>query len=209
MMSKKIGAIFLIVMSSSLLSVSHILLINRIQKLSKEISDLDKAVKAVELKTDCFEKNLAVSIENSGVQFQKVNESVQALNQKSDAQYSKTVGMSKTYDAILEEQKKKTLDTSEKDKSNIEAKKNAVALYKKGIFSASYDEFNRLTKNLTDDMECRLYKAKSLYYKNRADSSSYAEILADIRMLKQNGVSDAELLEIEKSILAEKGGFDE
>ena len=209
MMSKKIGAIFLIVMSSSLLSVSHILLINRIQKLSKEISDLDKAVKAVELKTDCFEKNLAVSIENSGVQFQKVNESVQALNQKSDAQYSKTVGMSKTYDAILEEQKKKTLDTSEKDKSNIEAKKNAVALYKKGIFSASYDEFNRLTKNLTDDMECRLYKAKSLYYKNRADSSSYAEILADIRTLKQNGVSDAELLEIEKSILAEKEGFDE
>lgn len=208
-MSKKIGAIFLIVMSSSLLSVSHILLINRIQKLSKEISDLDKAVKAVELKTDCFEKNLAVSIENSGVQFQKVNESVQALNQKSDAQFSKTVGMSKTYDAILEEQKKKTLDTSEKDKSNIEAKKNAVALYKKGIFSASYDEFNRLTKNLTDDMECRLYKAKSLYYKNRADSSSYAEILADIRMLKQNGVSDAELLEIEKSIHAEKGGFDE
>lgn len=209
MMSKKIGAIFLIVMSSSLLSVSHILLINRIQKLSKEISDLDKAVKAVELKTDCFEKNLAVSIENSGVQFQKVNESVQALNQKSDAQYSKTVGMSKTYDAILEEQKKKTLDTSEKDKSNIEAKKNAVALFKKGSFSIAYDEFNRLTKNLTDDMECRLYKAKSLYYKNRADSSSYAEILADIRTLKQNGVSDAELLEIEKSILAEKEGFDE
>ena len=131
------------------------------------------------------------------------------INRKSDAQYSKTVGMSKTYDAILEEQKKKTLDTSEKDKSNIEAKKNAVALFKKGIFSASYDEFNRLTKNLTDDMECRLYKAKSLYYKNRADSSSYAEILADIRTLKQNGVSDAELLEIEKSILAEKGGFDE
>ena len=209
MMSKKIGAIFLIVMSSSLLSVSHILLINRIQKLSKEISDLDKAVKAVELKTDCFEKNLAVSIENSGVQFQKVNESVQALNQKSDAQFSKTVGMGRTYDAILEEQKKKTLDTSEKDKSNIEAKKNAVALFKKGSFSIAYDEFNRLTKNLTDDMECRLYKAKSLYYKNRADSSSYAEILADIRTLKQNGVSDAELLEIEKSILAEKEGFDE
>ena len=66
------------------------------------------------------------------------------INRKSDAQYSKTVGMSKTYDAILEEQKKKTLDTSEKDKSNIEAKKNAVALFKKGSFSIAYDEFNRL-----------------------------------------------------------------
>lgn len=209
MMNRKIGAVFLIVMSSTLFSVSQIFLISRIQKLSKEISDLDKDVKNVELKTDCFEKNLAASIENTDVNFQNLNDSVQALNQKSDAQYSKTVVMSKTYDTILEEQKKKTLDTSEKDKSNIEAKKNAVALYKKGIFSASYDEFRKLTQAFTDDMECRLYKAKSLYYKNRADSSSYAEILADIRTLKQNGVSDAELLEIEKSILAEKEGFDE
>lgn len=208
-MNKKISAIFLIVMSSSLLSVSHILLINRIQKLSKEISDLDKAVKTVELKTDCFEKNLAVSIENTDVNFQKLNESVQALNQKSDAQFSKTVGMSRTYDEILEEQKKKTIDTSEKDKSDIKSKNNAIALYKKGSFSSSYNELCKLSRIFTDDMECRMYKAKSLYYKNRADSSSYAEVLEDIRILKQNGASDAELLEIEKSILAEKDGFDE
>ncbi|WP_308510680.1 hypothetical protein [uncultured Treponema sp.] len=177
--------------------------------MSKEISDLDKAVKTVELKTDCFEKNLAVSIENSGVQFQKVNESVQALNQKSDAQFSKTVGMGRTYDAILEEQKKKTVDTAGKDKSYLEAKNNAIASYNKGSYSASYDGFRKLTQTFTDDMECRLYKAKSLYYKNRADSSSYAQILEDIRILKQNGDSDTELLEIEKSILAEKEGFDE
>ena len=58
-------------------------------------------------------------------------------------------------------------------------------------------------------MECRLYKAKSLYYKNRADSSSYAEILKDIRILKQNATADDEILEIEKSIVAEKEGLDE
>ena len=208
-MNKKICALYITVTVVILFFVSHIVLINRIQKLSKEISDLDKAVKAVELKTDCFEKNLAVSIENSGVQFQKVNESVQALNQKSDAQFSKTVGMGRTYDAILEEQKMKTVDTAGKDKSYLEAKNNAIASYNKGSYSASYEEFKKLAQTFTDDMECRLYKAKSLYYKNRADSSSYAEILADIRTLKQNGVSDAELLEIEKSILAEKEGFDE
>lgn len=208
-MNKKICAIYITVTVVILFFVSHIVLINRIQKLSEEISDFDKVVKAVEIKVYNFERNLAASEENTDMQFQKLDVSIHDLYQKSEAQYSKTVGMSKTYDAILEEQKKKTLDTSEKDKSNIEAKKNAVALYKKGIFSASYDEFRKLTQALTDDMECRLYKAKSLYYKNRADSSSYAEILADIRTLKQNGVSDAELLEIEKSILAEKEGFDE
>lgn len=208
-MSKKNGLVFLTTAAVILLLVSHIALIKRIQKLSMEISDLDKAVKTVELKTDCLEKNLAASIENTDVHFQRLNEAIRALNQKSDAQFSKTAGMSRTYDEILEEQKKKTIDTSEKDKSGIKSKNNAIALYKKGSFSSSYDELSKLSKIFTDDMECRMYKAKSLYYKNRADSSSYAEILGDIRILKRNGAADAELLEIEKSILAEKEGFDE
>ena len=216
-MNKKVMALVFFV---ALLLISHVLLFVKIFNLTDELSKLEE-------KTDNFGKSLAEFKEYVGLQISKINDEIllilssqeenaadiknelAKINRKSEAQYSKTVGMSKTYDAILEEQKKKTLDTSEKDKSNIEAKKNAVALYKKGIFSASYDEFRKLTQTFTDDMECRLYKAKSLYYKNRADSSSYAEILADIRTLKQNGVSDAELLEIEKSILAEKEGFDE
>ena len=216
-MNKKVmGLVFFV----ALLLISHVLLFVKIFNLTDELSKLEE-------KTDNFGKSLAEFKEYVGLQISKINDEIllilssqeenaadikndlATINRKSDAQYSKTVGMSKTYDAILEEQKKKTLDTSEKDKSNIEAKKNAVALYKKGIFSASYDEFRKLTQALTDDMECRLYKAKSLYYKNRADSSSYAEILADIRMLKQNGASDAELIEIEKSILAEREGVDE
>lgn len=216
-MNKKVMAIVSLI---ALLLISHILLAVMIFNLTDELSKLEE-------KTDKIEKTLAEFKEHADLQISKINDGIvlilggqeenttdikndlATINRKSDAQYSKTVSMSRTYDAILEEQKKKTLDTSEKDKSNIEAKKNAIALYKKGIFSVSYDEFKKLTQTFTDDMECRLYKAKSLYYKNRADSSSYAEIIADIRMLKQNGVFDADLLEIEKSILAEKEGFDE
>lgn len=208
-MNKKICAIYITVTVVILFFVSHIVLINRIQKLSEEISDFDKVVKAVEIKVYNFERNLAASEENTDMQFQKLDVSIHDLYQKSEAQYSKTVVMSKTYDAILEEQKKKTIDTSEKDQSYLETKRNAIALYKKGSFSIAYDEFNRLTKNLMDDMECRMYKAKSLYYKNRADSSSYAEVLEDISILKQNGVADVEVLEIERSILTEKDGLDE
>lgn len=203
-----------------LLIISHILLTVKIFNLKGELSKLEE-------KTDRFETNLVEFQGHEDLQISKINDEILVIlsrqeentidiknelakiNKKSDAQFSKTVGMSKTYDVILEEQKKKTLDTSEKDKSNIEAKKNAVALYNKGSFSASYDEFRNLTQTFTDDIECRLYKAKSLYYKNRADSSSYAEILTDIRILKQNGVSDTELLEIEKAILTEREGFNE
>lgn len=203
-----------------LLIISHILLTVKIFNLKEELSKLEE-------KTDSFETSLVEFQEHEDLQISKINDEILVIlsrqeentidiknelakiNKKSDAQFSKTVGMSKTYDVILEEQKKKTIDTSEKDKSNIEAKKNAVALYNKGSFSASYDEFRNLTQTFTDDIECRLYKAKSLYYKNRADSSSYAEILTDIRILKQNGVSDTELLEIEKAILTEREGFNE
>lgn len=216
-MNKKVIAVISLIV---LLLISHILL-------TVKIFNLKDAVSKLEEKTDKFEKSLLEFQEYEDLQISKINEGILSIlssqeentteirgdlakiNRKSDAQYSKTVVMSKTYDAILEEQKKKTIDTAEKDKASIESKNNAINLYKKGNYSSSYDEFTKLTKTFTDDMECRLYKAKSLYYKNRADSSSYAEILADIRTLKQNGVSDAELIEIEKSILAEKEGFDE
>ena len=216
-MNKKVMALVSLI---ALLLISHILLAVMIFNLTDGLSKLEE-------KTDKNEKTLAEFKEYVGLQISKINDGIvlilggqeenaadikndlATINRKSDAQFSKTVSMSRTYDAILDEQKKKTVDTAEKDKTNVEAKKNAIALYKKGFFSASYDEFKKLTQTFTDDMECRLYKAKSLYYKNRADSSSYAEILADIRTLKQNGVFDAELLEIEKSILAEKEGFDE
>ena len=216
-MNKKVMALVSLI---ALLLISHILLAVMIFNLTDGLSKLEE-------KTDKNEKTLAEFKEYVGLQISKINDGIvlilggqeenaadikndlATINRKSDAQFSKTVSMSRTYDAILDEQKKKTVDTAEKDKTNVEAKKNAIALYKKGFFSASYDEFKKLTQTFTDDMECRLYKAKSLYYKNRADSSSYAEILADIRTLKQNGFSDAELLEIEKSILAEKEGFDE
>lgn len=217
MMNKKvIGYIFLFF----LLFISHLLLITQIIGLKKE-------VKTLQIKTEELGKSLIEHQEHQDLQIETINNGITSIlskqeenkteikndlakiNQKADAQFSKTVGMSKTYDTILEEQKKKTIDTAEKDKSILVAKKNALALYKKGSYSDAYDEYKKLVQAYTEDMECRLYKAKSLYYKNRADSSSYAEILKDIRILKQNATADDEILEIEKSIVAEKDGLDE
>lgn len=214
MNKKEIVSSFLVI----LLLVSHVLLVVKISKLTDTIIYLQKQIEEVEKELTDFQRN-------DDLQISKINEEILLLltsqeenkaeiineltrmNQLSNAQYSKTVVMSKTYDAILEEQKKKTIDTAEKDTSNIESKKKALDLYKKGNYAAAYDELKKLVLVYTEDMEIRLYKAKSLYYRNRADSSSYAEVLDDIKTLNLNGAADVEILEIEKSILAEKEGF--
>lgn len=216
-MNKKIiGMVVLIILM--LLSNSFLIL---------RITALKKSVNSLEEKTEKFEKSLIEFQEKQEIQISKINDGINSvldrqeenkteikadlvkINRKSDAQFSKTVGMSKTYDAILEEQKKKTIDTAEKDREFIDAKVKAYNLYKKGNFAESYSEYKRLVELDAEDMECRSYKLKSLYYMNKADSSNHTEILEDIKILKLNAKTDDECLEIEKAILTEKEGFNE
>ena len=194
----------LVVVSSFcfLLMISHIVLIVQVMNLKNVIENLGE-------KTLSFEKNLEEYKENITSLIIDIHKELELMNVKTNEQFLKTVGMSKTYDAILKEQKNKTIDTAEKDNAIIVAKNNALVLYKKGKYSEAYEEFKKITQINTDDMESRCYKAKSRYYQNRADSSSYQEILSDITILKQNSAADDEIINIEKSIFAEKEGINE
>lgn len=135
-------------------------------------------------------------------------ESLEVLSSKSDAQMSQTAGMKKTYDDLYEEQRKKTLDTTSQDTAVAQIKKDAEAYFSQKNYAAAYREFVKVLSYQKDDMESRLKKMKSLYYKNRADSSKYTEILEDIRILKANGLMDSEATEIERIITAEREGLD-
>lgn len=194
----------LIVVSSFcfLLMISHIVLIDQVMNLKNVIENLGE-------KTLSFEKNLEDYKDNNNTLIKDIHKELELMNVKTNEQFLKTVGMSKTYDAILKEQKNKTIDTAEKDNAIIVAKNNALVLYKKGKYSEAYEEFKKITQTNTDDMESMCYKAKSRYYQNRADSSSYQEILSDITILKQNSAADDEIINIEKSIFAEKEGINE
>lgn len=156
-----------------------------------------------------FDERMSSFHEYLGENERELKNELSSVSKKMDAQFSKTVSMSRTYDSILEEQKKKTIDTAEKDHALIDAKKEALTLYKKGCFADAYGEFSKLLAADDGDMESRLYKTKSLFYMNRADSSSFALILEDIKILRQNAALDDECIEIEKSILAEREGLDE
>lgn len=185
-----------------LLMISHIVLIVQVMNLKNIIENLGE-------KTLSFEKNLEEYKENITSLIIDIHKELELMNVKTNEQFLKTVGMSKTYDAILKEQKNKTIDTAEKDNAIIVAKNNALVLYKKGKYSEAYEEFKKITQINADDMESRCYKAKSRYYQNQADSSSYQEILSDITILKQNSAADDEIINIEKSIFAEKEGINE
>ena len=136
-------------------------------------------------------------------------ESLEVLSSKSDAQMSQTAGMKKTYDDLYEEQRKKTLDTTSQDTAVAQIKRDAEKYYSEKNYAAAYREFVKVLSYQKDDMESRLKKMKSLYYKNRTDSSKYSEILDDIRILKANGHCDKEATEIERIILAEREGLND
>ena len=131
------------------------------------------------------------------------------LKDKSDLQYTKTVGMKNTYDALLEEQKKKTIDTAENDTEFQRIKAEALLMYQKGNYVSSYEGFEKLVKLDFSDMESLMYKMKSLYYMNPADSSRYSEIIEIMRTLKINSAADKECIEIEKAVLLETEGLSE
>lgn len=192
-----------------------------------QVRSLQESIYALEQKAETFEKHFAEYQEHEEQLFEKIYEQLSALfakqeankteiqkdlvviKQKSDAQFSKTVDMSRTYNAILEEQKKKTVNIAEKDSAFFQEKQHAITSYKNGNYADAYEAFRKLSAIYEEDMECRLYKAKSLYYINRADNSNYFEILEDIKILKQNAATDNECLEIEKAIRAEKEGISE
>lgn len=186
-------------------------------------------IQNVQLKKSAFEleSSLKKYFENTEIQIESLKKEVEQLSEnqeknkslivmtlcelkdKSDLQYTKTVGMKNTYDALLEEQKKKTIDTAENDTEFQRIKAEALLMYQKGNYVSSYEGFEKLVKLDFSDMESLMYKMKSLYYMNPADSSRYAEIIEIMRTLKINSAADKECVEIEKNVLLETEGLSE
>lgn len=186
-------------------------------------------IQNVQLKKSAFEleSSLKKYFENTEIQIESLKKEVEQLSEnqeknkslivmtlcelkdKSDLQYTKTVGMKNTYDALLEEQKKKTIDTAENDTEFQRIKAEALLMYQKGNYVSSYEGFEKLVKLDFSDMESLMYKMKSLYYMNPADSSRYSEIIEIMRTLKINSAADKECVEIEKNVLLETEGLSE
>lgn len=202
-----------ICLSVSLLTGCLVFLCIQNVQLKKSAFELESSLKKyfenTEIQIESLKKDVEQLSENQERNKSLIVMSLSELKDKSDLQYTKTVGMKNTYDALLEEQKKKTIDTAENDTEFQRIKAEALLMYQKGNYVSSYDGFEKLVKLDFSDMESLMYKMKSLYYMNPADSSRYSEIIEIMRTLKINSAADKECVEIEKAVLLETEGLSE
>ncbi len=202
-----------ICLSVSLLTGCLVFLCIQNVQLKKSAFELESSFKKyfenTEIQIESLKKDVEQLSENQERNKSLIVMTLSELKDKSDLQYTKTVGMKNTYDALLEEQKKKTIDTAENDTEFQRIKAEALLMYQKGNYVSSYEGFEKLVKLDFSDMESLMYKMKSLYYMNPADSSRYSEIIEIMRTLKINSAADKECVEIEKAVLLETEGLNE
>lgn len=202
-----------ICLSVSLLTGCLVFLCIQNVQLKKSAFELESSLKKyfgnTEIQIESLKKEVEQLSENQEKNKSLIVMTLSELKDKSDLQYTKTVGMKNTYDALLEEQKKKTIDTAENDTEFQRIKAEALLMYQKGNYVSSYEGFEKLVKLDFSDMESLMYKMKSLYYMNPADSSRYSEIIEIMRTLKINSAADKECVEIEKNVLLETEGLSE
>lgn len=202
-----------ICLSVSLLTGCLVFLCIQNVQLEKSAFELESSLKKyfenTEIQIESLKKDVEQLSENQEKNKSLIVMTLSELKDKSDLQYTKTVGMKNTYDALLEEQKKKTIDTAENDTEFQRIKAEALLMYQKGNYVSSYEGFEKLVKLDFSDMESLVYKMKSLYYMNPADSSRYSEIIEIMRTLKINSAADKECVEIEKTVLLETEGLSE
>ena len=205
--------LIVICLSVSLLTGCLVFLCIQNVQLEKSAFELESSLKKyfenTEIQIESLKKDVEQLSENQEKNKSLIVMTLSELKDKSDLQYTKTVGMKNTYDALLEEQKKKTIDTAENDTEFQRIKAEALLMYQKGNYVSSYEGFEKLVKLDFSDMESLMYKMKSLYYMNPADSSRYSEIIEIMRTLKINSAADKECIEIEKAVLLETEGLSE
>ena len=205
---------------AALIAASNIALATQVASLRKSAENLSAKISVLEENIAGHQKNEWLLIEkiNSGISLllasqkqstEKLQGSLASISQKSDEHLSKTLDMNKTYEELLEEQKKKTLDTTAQDSAVSRMKDEADRLYSQKKYAAAYREYKKVLLYRSEDLDCRLNKMKSLYYMNRADSSKYKEILEDIRILRLAGKLDEEADRIERLINAEQESANE
>lgn len=206
----------LLVMNVILIIQNHSIKVNLREKcnsLSIQIDNIEEKVNEVDKKNELLftklQKNIEEKYECQESELLIIQNALASLMNKSDLQFSKTVKMKQTYDVLLAEQKKKTVDISAKDNSLIQLKKTADEYYANKEFLKAYELYKKILLYWSEDTEVRKNKLKSLFYSNRSDNSNYFEILEDIKIIKNSQNLDDECRQIESIIKLEKEGLNE
>lgn len=181
-----------------------VLLTKEVQKNNEKLTTIHEQVQDFSEETKTSFETVFSDFEEVNVKLNFANDSLQTTKGILASQFNKTIQLAETYDSILEEEKKKHVDDSEKD-NELKLKRYQ---YKKSFYYKKYEETYNLCNEILvyekDDLDARYYRMLSLYNINRMDSSKYSEILTDCQILKLAGYELFEVEQIEKQIQMEQ-----
>ena len=194
-------AFFLVFLLESVIIIQNALLIknSKTESMVESVIPEEDALKEcvireieiAQLSDDEYKTELLRLIQENGSKLEEIQEEISVLT--------------KTYRDLLEEQKKKTIDTTAQETAVDRMKDEARSLYK----NKNYFMCTKICRNIlqyhNNDFEFRILKFKSLYYENPSDGSKYEELIRDYEVIKISGFNDDECRKIIKTIYEEKG----
>lgn len=206
--SQAFSLVQLYIVKKGIKGVSEELSIHSEQTNDNEIKILTKQNELSEGIGKANEKIASVA-ENQDVYASRTEENFTEIKASIDIQLNETKKTRKTYEAVLEEQKKRTVDTASKDDFLKTKKNEGAAFYGRKDFVNAYKVYDEILIYQEDDLDMRFLRMTSLYYSNPSDSRNYRTVLEECSILRANGYANSEIEKIEKSVKSEMGETNE
>jgi hypothetical protein len=100
------------------------------------------------------------------------------------------------YAALLDEQKKKTLQALYNEEFVIDRYENAERLFRQNKYRQAYDEFSFVSNEQPENLDALFFKYYSLFLINKGDQNQYRTIKNSLLQLQKRGYNRSEIQEI-------------
>jgi hypothetical protein len=109
------------------------------------------------------------------------------------------------YAALLDEQKKRTVESLYKGEELAIMAQNADALFRERKYKQANDIFAAISTAQPENRDVRFYELYSLFLNNRMDTNHYSRIRDGLLILRQAGYNRAEIGQVLDYIASEEG----
>jgi hypothetical protein len=117
---------------------------------------------------------------------------------------SRIIRTERVYADLLEEQKKKTLDTLYGEEELLERTRRAEELFRTGKYKQAQELYAGISEARPENLEARFYRYYALFLLNKSDRNQYRLIREGLMQLERSGYMRDEIGEILSYIAAEE-----
>jgi hypothetical protein len=213
----KTGLVLEMVISGLVLAVAGILIYSTImvQKSFEKMSDKLDAIEESMIeqfglqKTAFYEKEEEIAEELKEVFREYIQESTQTTGWRIDGTDARIRETEKVYASILEEQKKKTVESVYSDTELRAQYDNAANLFREQKYRQANEIFELVAKEQPENRDARFYQFYSLFLMNKMDRDQYKTVKEGFSLLEGTGYMRNEMKEVLSFIGAEEKGIEQ